>query len=87
VCRGSSAAGAGRRHALGAFSRRRSPAGVLCRVAAGSRAGCGVRKGGAAMAASGGSLLREDAMAEPTRITPAQVRESTSAGSNVLQTV
>jgi hypothetical protein len=27
------------------------------------------------------------AVAEPTRITPAQVRESTSAGSGVLQTV
>jgi hypothetical protein len=27
------------------------------------------------------------AVAEPTRITPAQVRESTPAGSNVLQTV
>jgi hypothetical protein len=27
------------------------------------------------------------AVAEPTRITPAQVRESTSAGSDVLQTV
>jgi hypothetical protein len=30
---------------------------------------------------------RASCVAEPTRITPAQVRESTSAGSNVLQTV
>jgi hypothetical protein len=38
-----------RRQALGTSARCRAPAGILCCVVSGGRAGCGVREGGVAM--------------------------------------